>query len=177
ANSATSALMMRQTNPALRREIHIYFKGFAECVKPARRRFLRDGACILKVNRPPVQKSALSARTGREDSGRAILAGLLRELASPALECGVGLLEPLIIARIGYRFGRHRSREDYRYSRLPRMHCFKAQAGGPIRRLGWEALHVRQRDDSDRLAGDLCASAKPRHVDQLLIVLLILDSQ
>src|SRR5205814_3827336 len=37
ANSATSALMMRQTNlRRLRREIHIYFKGFAECVKPGR---------------------------------------------------------------------------------------------------------------------------------------------
>src|SRR6478735_9717956 len=34
ANSATSALCCARPNPALRREILIYFKGFAECVKP-----------------------------------------------------------------------------------------------------------------------------------------------
>src|SRR5689334_16587444 len=34
ANSATSALCCARPNPALRREILFYFKGFAECVKP-----------------------------------------------------------------------------------------------------------------------------------------------
>ena len=34
ANSATSALCCARPNPALRREILIYSKGFTECVKP-----------------------------------------------------------------------------------------------------------------------------------------------